>query len=78
MPTLLMLLNLVVIADMVLKRKLLQTFSVITVQVRIFTSLERNDLIGVIKNIRDTSLYECQSLIFSHLASFVLHQPSCM
>ena len=36
--------NLVVIADIVLKRKLLQTFSVITVQVWIFTSLDRNDL----------------------------------
>ena len=36
--------NLVVIANIVLKRKLLQTFSVISVQVRIFTSLDRNDL----------------------------------
>ena len=35
--------NFVVITDIVLKRKLLQTFSVITVQVQIFTSLDRND-----------------------------------
>ena len=70
--------NLVVIADMVLKRKLSQSFSIITVQVRIFTSLDRNDLIVVIKNFQDTSLCECQSLIFSHLASFVLHPSSCM
>ena len=70
--------NLVVIADMVLKRKLSQTFSIITVQVRIFTSLDRNDLMLVIQNFRDTSPYKCQSLIFSHLASFVLHPPFCM
>ena len=46
--TLSILLNLVVIADMVLKRKLSQTLSVITVQARIFTGLDRNDLIVVI------------------------------
>ena len=36
--------NLVVITGIVLKRKLLQTFSVISVQVRTFTGLDRNDL----------------------------------
>ena len=36
--------NLVVIAGIVLKRQPLQTFSTITVQVRIFTGLDRNEL----------------------------------
>ena len=36
--------NLGVITGIVLKRKLLQAFSVIIVQVRIFTGLDRNDL----------------------------------
>ena len=70
--------NLVVIADMVLKRKFSKTFSFITVQFWIFTSLDRNDLIVVIKNFRDTSLYECQSLIFSHLLRLsCIRHPVC-
>ena len=36
--------NLVVITGMVLKRKLLEAFSVIIVQVRIFTGLDTNNL----------------------------------
>ena len=56
-----------VITGIVLKRKLLRAFSVIIVQVRIFTGLDRNEFKEVIKNFRDTCLYEYLSLIFSHL-----------
>ena len=64
--------SLVVIAGIVLKRKLLQKFSVITVQVRIFTGLERNDL--------ELSLRISEILLGmpkSYFLSYVLHPPSC-
>ena len=64
--------NLVMITGIVLKCKLLQAFSVISVQVRIFTGLDRNDLKWSLR------ISEILLFIIIGLWSFVLHPPSCM